>query len=84
MATVLNIKDAEVHAIALELARSQGKSLTQVVKEALREKLARERDHRRSLAERLLEIGARCASLPVLDPRTPEEIIGYDEHGVPR
>ena len=25
-----------------------------------------------------------CASLPVLDPRSPDEIVGYDEFGVPR
>jgi antitoxin VapB len=35
-------------------------------------------------AEDLLEIGRRCAALPELDPRTAEEIIGYDEHGAPR
>lgn len=35
-------------------------------------------------AEELLEIGRRCAALPELDPRSAEEIIGYDEHGVPR
>jgi antitoxin VapB len=32
---------------------------------------------------RVMEIAQRIASLPVLDPRTPDEIIGYDEHGVP-
>jgi len=32
----------------------------------------------------LLEIGRRCAALPELDSRTAEEIIGYDEHGLPR
>jgi hypothetical protein len=29
------------------------------------------------------EIQARLAQLPVLDPHSPEEIIGYDEFGVP-
>ncbi len=36
------------------------------------------------LAERLIEIGGHCAALPELDRRSPDEIIGYDEHGVPR
>ena len=31
-----------------------------------------------------MEIGRHYASLPLLDQRTPEEIIGYDEHGLPR
>jgi hypothetical protein len=29
-------------------------------------------------------ISDHCAALPVYDARTPEEIIGYDEFGVPR
>jgi hypothetical protein len=29
-------------------------------------------------------IALHCASLPVLDHRTPDEIIGYDENGIPR
>jgi antitoxin VapB len=28
-----------------------------------------------------LAIGERCAALPILDPRTPEDIVGYDDHG---
>lgn len=35
-------------------------------------------------AEELLAIGRRCAALPVLDHRSEEEILGYDEHGIPR
>ena len=35
------------------------------------------------LAAQLLEIGTRCAALPVLDPRSGDEILGYDEHGLP-
>jgi antitoxin VapB len=37
-----------------------------------------------ALREELRAIRERCAALPVLDPRTPEEIIGYDERGLPR
>jgi hypothetical protein len=32
----------------------------------------------------LAEIALHCASLPGYDTRTPDEIIGYDEYGVPR
>lgn len=83
MASVLNIKDAEAHALAQELARIEGRPLTQVVKEALREKLERHRDQRAGLADRLMEIGKRCSQLPVLDPRPADEILGYNEVGVP-
>jgi hypothetical protein len=34
---------------------------------------------RRRLADELDEIALRCSQLPVLDPRTPDEILGYDE-----
>ena len=37
-----------------------------------------------SLADELDAIARRCAALPVLDARSADEIIGYDEHGVPR
>jgi antitoxin VapB len=76
---VLNIKDPEVHALAVELAEHTGQTLTQAVKEALRDRLARERaaksDQRRRIA-RVLELGRRASS--------PEQILGYDKFGVPR
>jgi virulence-associated protein VagC len=39
---------------------------------------------RRRLADELDEIARHCASLPVLDSRPTDEILGYDEHGLPR
>jgi hypothetical protein len=33
------------------------------------------------LAARLREIGEHCAALPDIDPRSPDDIIGYDETG---
>jgi antitoxin VapB len=84
MAAVLNIKDAETHALAAQLAQAEGKTLAQVVKEALREKLDRTVDKRGGLADRIMALAEECSKLPVLDSRTPDEIMGYDEFGVPR
>ena len=84
---VLNIKDAEAHALAAELARRTGRSLTQVVKEALRDRLERERAQQPGagrLVARVLELGRRASARPVLDARTPDQILGYDESGLPR
>lgn len=84
---VLNIKDEETHALAAELARLSGHTMTQAVKEALREKLAQtrlEQQNKERLVKRVMEIAHRIASRPVLDSRSPDEIIGYDEFGVPR
>ena len=82
----LNIKNPEADRLARQLADKTGQSITDAVTEALREKLARETARRRprTLVEDLREIGRRCAALPVLDKRSPDEIIGYDEIGVPR
>ena len=84
---ILNIKDPEAHVLASELSRLTGHTLTKVVTDALRDRLNRERSSasdRGRLALRVLEIGRRAAARPVLDPRTPDEILGYDEIGVPR
>ena len=81
----LNIKNPEVDVIARRLAETTGESITEAVLKALRERLEREEGRKRvlSLKEELMEIGHRCASLPDFDTRSPDEIIGYDEHGVP-
>jgi antitoxin VapB len=84
---VLNIKDPEAHAMAKELSRRTGKSLTAVVKEALQERLRREppsESERERLLATMNRIARQIQSYPVLDSRTPDEIIGYDEIGVPR
>ncbi|MDQ2840978.1 MAG: type II toxin-antitoxin system VapB family antitoxin [Acidobacteriota bacterium] len=38
---VLNIKDPETHALAAELAKLSGQTMTQSVKEAIKERLAK-------------------------------------------
>ena len=82
----LSIKDQETDRLAREVARRTGESLTEAVTQALRERLARlkTRETSRTLAEELDEIALRCGSLPVRDRRSAEEIIGYDETGLPR
>lgn len=78
----LSIKNDEADALARELSGVTGESLTTAVTQALRERLDRERRSRgRSLQERVAEIQARVAALPVLDDRSDDEILGYNEHG---
>lgn len=81
----LNIKNPEARRLAEDLAELTGKSLTAAVTEALRERLKRERQSRSrtGMAERLMAIGRRAASLPMLDPRLPDELL-YDEDGLPK
>ncbi|HUO87165.1 MAG TPA: type II toxin-antitoxin system VapB family antitoxin [Thermoanaerobaculia bacterium] len=76
----LSIKHPEVDRLARELAQRTGESLTEVVLNALRERLRRETGRQRSvsLTDELREIRRRCAELPVLDPRPADQILGYD------
>jgi antitoxin VapB len=80
-----NIKDTETDELARELAAATGETLTDAVKTALREQLMRIRARRpqRSRRDELAEIARRCAALPVLDRRPADEILGYDENGLP-
>lgn len=82
----LNIRNSETEKLAEALARLTGETKTQAVTQALRDRLGRLRRERagRRLADELDEIARHCARLPVLDSRTPDEILGYDEHGLPR
>ena len=80
----LNIKNDEAHKLASELADLTGESLTAAVTLALRERLVRERRRRRPdrIVARLMKIGSRYAALADTG-RSSDEILGYDEHGLP-
>jgi antitoxin VapB len=83
----LSIKNAEADRLARQVAELTGESLTEAVTTALRQRLELERRCRGrhgGIAERLNQIARDCAALPDVDPRSPEEIIGYDDFGVPR
>ena len=81
----LSIKDPEADRLARELAGLTGESMTQAIKIALEERLRRIRPTKvdQTLLDVLNEIVKRCAALPVIDDRTAEEILGYDENGLP-
>jgi antitoxin VapB len=81
----LSIKSPEAEALARQVSALTGEGLTAAITNALRERLERlERRKHRSLPDQLDAIARRCASLPDLDARPSDEIIGYDEHGIPR
>lgn len=79
----LSIKAGEADRLARELAAATGESLTEAVTRALRERLDRIQLDRQAYIDRLRRLGDELATHPVLDPRSPEQIIGYDEHGIP-
>ena len=76
-----HIKSEKADQLARDLAALTGESLTDAVVASLEARLALERRRRRSLG--LGDILDRFRSLPLLDARQPDDIIGYDEHGLP-
>ncbi len=82
----LNIRNPETEELADTLAKLTGETKTQAVTKALRDRLERVRRRLsgRRLADELDEIALHTASLPVLDDRDADEILGYDESGLPR
>lgn len=82
----LNIRNKETERLAEAVARLAGETKTEAVRLALRDRLERLRRDRsaRRLADELDDIARHCAALPVKDARTPDEILGYDERGLPR
>jgi antitoxin VapB len=82
----LSIKAPEADRLARQLATTTGETMTEAVIVALRERLDREeqrRNNKDALLEEIRAISHHCASLPVLDTRTEDEIMGWDENGLP-
>jgi antitoxin VapB len=83
----LSIKDPTADRLARALARRTGETITGAVVKALRERLEREKRKNQaieSLVEEVMEIGRHCAALAPLDKRSPDEILGNDDNGLPR
>ena len=82
----LSLKDPRTDALARQVAALTGETLTEAVRRSLAERLRLEQIRRgrkpfdRAAIDALIE---RFAALPVLDPRTDDEILGYDENGLP-
>ena len=82
----INIKSIQAERLAREVAAKTGESLTGAIQRALEERLERLKQQRRSqiVLSQLEDILRRVDRLPILDSRTPDEILGYDELGLPR
>ncbi len=83
----LSLKDEETDRLAGEVAALTGETLTEAIRTALAERLARERlrrDETARLADRLEQLGRACAALPDHDTRDPDAILGYDATGLCR
>lgn len=81
----ISIKNEETEELARELAKETGESITEVIKKSLQDRLLRVRGrrHAKRLPEEVEDILQRMDALPTLDKRPEDEILGYDEDGLP-
>lgn len=82
----LNIKDPETDRLARELASVTGESITEAARRAFAERLDRVRARAQSPSTHgtLAAIVQRGRERQILDERTAESILGYDEDGLPQ
>ncbi len=79
----ISIKNDRAEQLARQVAATTGESLTDAVIHSLEERLERLKGRRSApdLVETLMAISRRCSSLPDLDTRDADAILGYDEQG---
>lgn len=78
----LNIKDPETDRLARELSATTGESITDALRVAVAERLARVR-RLPAPSNDLLDIINRGRSRRTLDTRLEDEILGYGNDGLP-
>ena len=83
----ISIRNPEAVNLARGMAKERGVTITQIVTEALEEKHKKEsarsrQDENKAFVREIMEISRRCSRLRVLDSRSVDEILGYDEGGL--
>ncbi len=79
----INIKSAEAERLVRELAELTNESITDAIHHAVRERLTRMGAVERSWG-RIERIQERIRATPLAEGRTMDDLLGYDERGVPR
>ncbi len=79
----LNIKDPETDRLARELAERMGTSITEALRTALQERLTRTKPRADLVFDEIQAIIERGRRRPVLNDLSEDEILGYDENGIP-
>ena len=83
MYMALHIQDPETDQLARQLSAATGETITQAVKTALRDRLhtVSPQCNEEEYVARIKEITEPFSKLPILDHRSEDEILGYNEHG---
>ncbi len=79
----ISIRNEKTEKLAREVAVLTGENITTAIMHALEDRLNRIKGRKTTidLKEEIMQISTRCKSLPDIDPRTPDEILGYDQDG---
>lgn len=82
----LCIKNDATERLARQVADETGESITEAIQKSLEERWQRLKARRRArvLSRQIDDILQRVDAMPIQDHRSPDEILGYDEHGLPR
>jgi antitoxin VapB len=85
---VLSLKNRELDETARELAEIMGSSITDALLVGAKRELKYQKDLRANKVkvtwERIKEIQREIAAMPDREPRlTDDEVLGYDEYGIP-
>jgi antitoxin VapB len=78
----LSIKNEEVERMIRELASRRGVPTTEALRQLLAEEAERQAE-RKARYDAAMAIAARVAAMPDISDITDDEILGYDENGVP-
>jgi antitoxin VapB len=79
----LSIRNRKAEAMARQVAEATGESLTDAILHSLEDRLARLHRARigGGLEEQIMDIARRCSTMPDLDTRPADEILGYGRDG---
>jgi antitoxin VapB len=82
----LSIKDPATERLARELAQKTGENITTATRRALEERLRKvsNRPRQMLMLDNLAEIRRRWSAMQQIDRRSADEILDYDENGLPR
>ena len=79
----ISIRNTLAEDLARQVAKESGESMTQAIIHSLEDRLEKLQGRRNpnNLLQEIREIGNRCASLPNVDHRSIDEVLGYNENG---
>lgn len=83
----LSIRHDETEELVRSYAHQKGITMTAAINAAMKQAIANDRSLRDAEVARrmaaMMDSQREFAKLPIIDDRTPDEILGYDEYGLP-